>query len=183
MNSTYDVNNKEDKDMANLYMVMLGGRHTRANVEVHDVMITAGDSLESTYPQLKTAWFGDQKGLHIDAWSQINSVEGAEVSYQIELKDHKPEAKQDKLYLINLGGYDKSEFGELHRYILVAAPTQAKAKQIGKNYILKSWMKPHTDRVVDVDDCILIENVNEQYVHLNGGKYTTNEWENCYILI
>ncbi len=56
--------------MPSLFIVMLGGRHARANTEVHDVVLAVGDSLEDVYPQLKNAWFGEQKGLHIDAWAQ-----------------------------------------------------------------------------------------------------------------
>ena len=63
--------------MPNLFMVMLGGRHARANTEIHDVVFAVADSLEDSYPQLKNAWFGEQKGLHIDAWTQVNGVESA----------------------------------------------------------------------------------------------------------
>jgi hypothetical protein len=34
--------------MPNLFMVMLGGRHVRANTEVHDVVFAVGDSLEDS---------------------------------------------------------------------------------------------------------------------------------------
>ena len=54
--------------MPSLFMVMLGGRHARANTEVHDVVMAVGDTLEEVYPQLKQAWFGEAQGLHIDAW-------------------------------------------------------------------------------------------------------------------
>ncbi len=43
--------------MPSLFMVMLGGRHARANTEVHDVVMAVGDTLEEVYPQLKQAWF------------------------------------------------------------------------------------------------------------------------------
>ncbi len=39
--------------MPSLFIVMLGGRHVRANTEVHDVVIAVGDTLEETYSQLK----------------------------------------------------------------------------------------------------------------------------------
>ena len=42
--------------MPSLFIVMLGGRHKRANTEVHDVVLAVGDSLERIYPQLKQAW-------------------------------------------------------------------------------------------------------------------------------
>jgi translation initiation factor IF-3 len=44
---------KRGNRMPNLFMVMLGGRHARANTEVHDVVFAVGDSLEDTYTQLK----------------------------------------------------------------------------------------------------------------------------------
>ncbi|MGE8593766.1 MAG: DUF1543 domain-containing protein, partial [Acinetobacter faecalis] len=37
---------------------MLGGRHARANTEVHDVVLAVGETLKDIYPQLKNAWFG-----------------------------------------------------------------------------------------------------------------------------
>ena len=51
--------------MPNLCMGMLGGRHSRSNTEVHDGVFAVADSLEDSYPQLKNAWFGEQKGLHL----------------------------------------------------------------------------------------------------------------------
>ncbi|WP_313564714.1 DUF1543 domain-containing protein, partial [Acinetobacter sp.] len=38
--------------MPSLFIVMLGGRHARANTEVHDVVLAIGESLEDTYAQL-----------------------------------------------------------------------------------------------------------------------------------
>lgn len=53
--------------MQSLFMVMLGGRHAKANTEVHDVVMAIGETLPEIMPQLKQAWFGELKGLHIDA--------------------------------------------------------------------------------------------------------------------
>lgn len=41
-----------------LYIVMLGSKHPHVRIEVHDVVFTAADHLEETYPQLREAWFG-----------------------------------------------------------------------------------------------------------------------------
>lgn len=35
-------------------MVMLGGRHARANTEVHDVVMAIGESLSEVIPQAQT---------------------------------------------------------------------------------------------------------------------------------
>ena len=169
--------------MPSLFVVMLGGRHARANTEVHDVVLAAGDSLEEVYPQLKNAWFGEQKGLHIDAWAQVNGLQSEGRSYQIHFADAQPGPADEKLWLINLGGYDAREFGELHRYVLVAAKTAAEAKLQGKLHFASAWQKQHTDRVLDVDDCIAIDYVHGRYIHLLEGGFDEGHWENTYLTI
>ena len=169
--------------MPSLFIVMLGGRHARANTEVHDVVLAIGDSLEDVYPQLKNAWFGEQKGLHIDAWAQIYGVAFEGKNYQIQFTDAAPNQADQKLYLLNLGGYDAGEFGELHRYVLVVAQNAMVAKQRGKAHFAQHWQKQHTDRVLDVDDCIAIDQVHGRYVQLIEGEFSGNQWENTYLML
>jgi hypothetical protein len=169
--------------MSYLFVVMLGGRHARANTEVHDVVFAVGNTLEEVYPQLRQAWFGEQKGLHIDAWMKVNNIETEGKNYQISFSHHKPKEQKLKLFLINLGGYDPQLFGELHRYILVVALNEIEAKRIGKMHFNKEWSKQHTDRVLDVDDCLTIDCVEGNYIVLNEAGYSSNVWENCYITI
>ena len=171
--------------MSNLFMVMLGGRHARANTEVHDVVFAIAETLEDTYSQLKNAWFGEQKGLHIDAWMQINSIQSDEKNYQIQFSHAQAQFENEKLWLINLGGYDEREFGELHRYVLVIAQDSVEAKEKGKQFFASTWQKQHTDRVVDVDDCLAIDCVDGRFIHLvevENSEYL-NVWENTYITI
>ena len=160
-----------------------GVRTILANTEVHDVVFAVGDSLEDTYTQLKNAWFGEQKGLHIDAWAQVNGVESAGKKYQIQFSDAQPKVADEKLWLINLGGYDAREFGELHRYVLVVAPHAVEAKQKGKQYFDEKWQKQHTDRVLDVDGCIAIDCVHGRYVALVEAEFDVNTWENTYLML
>ena len=169
--------------MPSLFIVMLGGRHARANTEVHDVVLAVGETLEETYTQLKNAWFGEQKGLHIDAWAQINGVEFEGKKYQLQFTDAMPNQNNEKLFLINLGGYDANEFGELHRYVLVVAQNEIVAKHRGKSYFAKNWQKQHTDRVLDVDDCIAIDHVHGRYIELVEGSFEENRWQNTYLTI
>lgn len=164
-------------------MVMLGGRHAKANTEVHDVVMAIGESLSEVIPQLKQAWFGESKGLHIDAWAQISGVQSQGVNYQIQFSDAAPAALDEKLYLINLGGYSLNAFGELHSYHLVVAPDAVIAKQLGKQFIEQDWHKPHTDRVVDVDDCIPIDHVAGRFIHLIQGEFNPTVWENTYLTL
>ena len=169
--------------MSALFVVMLGGRHPRANIEVHDIAITLGDTLEDTYPHLKQAWFGDASALHIDAWWKVQGVTFEDRSYRIEFTHTQPQADDLKLYLINLGGYVAAEFGEQHRYVLVVAKNAQQAKQQGKQHYGRDWQKQHVDRVVDVDDCIEIDHVQGRYVQLVESDYEQNHWENCYIIL
>ena len=74
--------------MPSLFMVMLGGRHARANTEVHDVVMAVGDTLEEVYPQLKQAWFGEAQGLHIDAWAKLSGVSSQGQNYQIHSRSY-----------------------------------------------------------------------------------------------
>ncbi len=169
--------------MPSLFIVMLGGRHARANTEVHDVVLAVGDTLPEIYPQLKNAWFAEQKGLHIDAWAQINGVEFEGKKYQIHFSNAQPNQAEQKLYLINLGGYDAREFGELHRYVLVVAQNSMVAKEKGKRYFAQHWQKQHTDRVLEVDDCLAIDQVYGRYIQLIEGDFLANIWQNTYLNI
>ena len=169
--------------MPSLFIVMLGGRHARANTEVHDVVLAVGETLQEVYPQLKNAWFGEQKGLHIDAWAQINGIKFEGKQYQIQFSDAAPNSSSEHLFLINLGGYDAQEFGELHRYVLVVAQNAMLAKQRGKAYFAKHWQKQHTDRILDVDDCIVIDHIHGRYVELVEGQFSANLWENTYLML
>lgn len=169
--------------MPSLFIVMLGGRHAHARTEVHDVILAVGEGLQQVYPQLKQAWFGEQKGLHIDAWAQINGVEFEGKSYQLQFSHAAPAQDQQKLYLINLGGYDPREFGELHRYVLVVAQNELVAKARGKQYFSQQWRQPHVDRVLEVDDCIAIDVVDGHFVHLVERSVRANRWENTYLEI
>ncbi|MGE8564468.1 MAG: DUF1543 domain-containing protein, partial [Acinetobacter bohemicus] len=41
----------------------------------------------------------------------------------------------------------------------------------------------HTDRVLDVDDCIAIDQVHGRYVQLIEGEFSGNQWENTYLML
>lgn len=162
-----------------LYVVMLGGRHPRANIEVHDVVFAWAPTLEETYPQLRDAWFGSAKGVHIDAWMEVEGVNG----FRVEVSSTAPGPGSPRLYLINLGGYDPSVFGEDHRYLLVVARDKNEARREGKARMRAGWLQPHTDAVMDVDDCLPIDLVAGRYVHLVEGPHRAVVHRNRYIVI
>ncbi|MGJ7550979.1 DUF1543 domain-containing protein [Pseudomonas alloputida] len=162
-----------------LYVVMLGGRHPAAKIEVHDVVFAHADTLEHTYPQLREAWFGAAKGLHIDSWLEVHGVDG----YRVELQPMPPGKEALRLFFINLGGYERDVFGEAHRYLLVAAANKVDAKAMGKKRMQRSWLKPHTDALLDVDQCLAIDQVAGLHVHLVQGEHADPVARSDYILL
>lgn len=169
--------------MPSLFMVMLGGRHARANTEVHDVVFAVADSLEESYPQLRNAWFGEQKGVHIDAWAQVNGIESEGKKYRLTFTDSQSALTDHKLWFVHLGGYDGREFGELHRYVLVRALNAKHAKKLGQQYFEHTWQKSHTDRLLEVDDCIAIDCIHGRYITLIEAEFEQNSWANSYLLL
>ncbi|UMZ14368.1 DUF1543 domain-containing protein [Pseudomonas sp. MPFS] len=162
-----------------LFVVMLGGKHPQAKIEVHDVQFVVADSLEAAYPQLREGWFGSPAGLHIDSWMQVDGVE----HYKLELSPLAPAAGAPRLFFINLGGYESATFGEAHRYLLVVASDKQQAKAKAKQQMLAHWHKAHTDALLDVDDCLPIDLLQGRYVHLVPGPHRGITQHNDYIIL
>ncbi|MGC5700890.1 DUF1543 domain-containing protein [Pseudomonas sp. NFXW11] len=162
-----------------LFVVMLGGKHPRANIEVHDVRFVLGESLEAAYPQLREGWFGKPRGLHIDSWMRVDGVEG----YKVELSPLAPAPDTPRLFFLNLGGYEAGRFGEAHSYLLVVARDPLEAKAKGKRQMLAHWHKAHTDALLDVDDCLPIDQLEGRYIHLVPGPHQGLVQHNDYIVI
>ncbi|KAF0864577.1 DUF1543 domain-containing protein [Pseudomonas sp. LD120] len=162
-----------------LFVVMLGGKHPRAKIEVHDVQFVIADSLQAAYPQLREGWFGSPAGLHIDSWMQVDGVE----EYKVELSSLAPGPGAPRLYFLNLGGYEAATFGEAHHYLLVVARNKTEAKAKGKRQMLAHWHKSHTDALLDVDDCLPIDLLQGRYVHLVPGPHDGIVQHNDYLIL
>jgi hypothetical protein len=162
-----------------LFVVMLGGKHPRAKIEVHDVVFAVADTLQCTYAQLREGWFASPKGVHIDAWMAVDGVDG----WKVELSQMAPQGDAPRLYFINLGGYDASSFGEAHHYLLVVARNKREATTLGKQKMLRQWSQAHTDAVLDIDDCLPIDLVDGRYIHLVQGPHRPIVQQNDYIVL
>ena len=70
------------KDLENmfLYLVVLGGRAKKANIELHDVRWVIGSRIEDTYDVLRRDWFGASEGLHIDSYKKIQYIDGYKIN-------------------------------------------------------------------------------------------------------
>lgn len=162
-----------------LFIVMLGGKHPKAKIEVHDVAFVVADSLEAAYPQLREGWFGAPKGMHIDSWMKVDGVEG----FKVELSTLAPLPDSPRLYFINLGGYEARVFGEAHQYLLLVARNKAEAKAKGKRQMPRHWGQSHTDALLDVDDCLPIDQASGRYIHLVEGVHAGVVQGNDYIVL
>ena len=144
-----------------LFSVFLGGRAEKCNTELHDVVFTCGNKIEETYFDLLDKWFGTPDRLHIDSWVELSHIDG----YKVSLNKNKIDSK-NKLYFINLGGYDPKKFEELHESKFMVGQNKIDIKKRAKESLLTGLYQVHTDDLYDVDDCIEIKKVSNLYVQL-----------------
>jgi len=162
-----------------LYLVVLGGRAKKANIELHDVKWVVGSKIEDTYDSLRNDWFGSPKGLHIDSYKKIKYIDGYKINLinfekdNIEKKQLLKKNKTKKnLWFINIGGYDPSCMQEKHEFGLVVASSKLEAKNIAKSKWLIGCKKKHKDDIASLemlfscDDCELIKKIGKWEIKL-----------------
>ncbi len=162
-----------------LFVVMLGGRHARANTEVHDVVFAVAPEIGQTYAQLRQQWFGESVGLHLDSWMTVDGVE----DWQVRLSQDVPAIDAPTLFFVNLGGYVEGEFGEAHRYLLVVAADAVEAKRKALAQAEAQWIKPHRDALLEVDSCLPVGPIGGLHVHLVAAPHTGIHCQSDYIVI
>ena len=162
-----------------LFAIYLGGRAIKCNTELHDVVFSCGNKIEDTYKDLLDKWFGLPDRLHIDSWVELKYVDG----FEVVLSNDKPISK-NKLFFINLGGYDKNKFEELHESRFFIGKDEKNIKLRAEQSLLLGFDQVHTDDIYDVDDCIEIKEVSGLYVNLiKSNKKENLEFNNGYLPI
>ena len=143
---------------SHLYLVVLGGRITGCNVELHDVRWVVGETIEDTIKTLKREWFGDKKGLHIDSYRKIQTVDGMSVNI---IYSPKVETSRDEygLWFVNLGGYSSASMAEQHEFGIVVARTAQSAKIQAKQRWLKGLTQIHKDDLDRINGDPLIDDL------------------------
>jgi len=132
--------------MPKLFAIYIGGSTEKSLIELHDVRFLLADTIEDTYDALKAGWWGTAESLHLDCWGELTSADG----YNIVLRDTPPAPGEDKLWFVNLGGYDPDDFSELHKNVFIVAPTKSKAKAKALKSILH-WKSHHEDYTYEVE--------------------------------
>ena len=129
-----------------LFIVVLGGRSLKSNIEIHDVRWVLGESIEDTFPELRKQWLGKRKGLHIDSYKRIKYVDGYEIAVSKSNKDCSlNQKKNESLWFINLGGYDPKKMYEEHSFTLVVAKEAIDAKRKAKKNWESNLKNKHND--------------------------------------
>ncbi len=146
-----------------LFMLLLGckpkGRHT----EQHDIFFTIGKRLKDIIPDINAFW-PDGGKIHIDAWREVNAIEGYKIS--VVRKKANTDEKATKLFFLNLGGYKPGEFEEFHYKMIVAAKEKSEAIEHAKAsaFYLHTGFKGASSHIddkygIDVDDFYQIEDI------------------------
>ena len=162
-----------------LYLVVLGGRAEKANIELHDVRWVVGSKIEDTFDTLRKDWFGSSKGLHIDSYKKIQYIDGHKINL-INIEKNKIGKKQlvkkiipkKNLWFVNIGGYDPTSMQEKHEFGLVIASSKLEAINIAKSKWLIGCKKKHKDDVASLenlstlDDCEVIKNIDKWEIEL-----------------
>jgi len=171
-----------------LYLVVLGGRANKANIELHDVRWVVGSRIEDTYDTLRKDWFGSPKGLHIDSYKKIKYLDGYKINLRnakilkIDNKFSKKSNTKKNLWFVNIGGYDPSSLQEKHEFGLVIATNKLEAKNIAKSKWLFGCKKKHKDDIasleilISCDDCELIKKVCNWEIQLTPDNNFIEEY-------
>lgn len=147
-----------------LFVIYIGGGHEKSLLELHDMRFVVANTIEETYATLRENWWGIPSSLHLDAWGVLEYADG----YDIQISAVPSVTQQNKLYFVNLGGYDHDQFTELHKNVFVVAsdPVQAKQKAVRQ---IQEWTSPHRDYLHQVDAILNLNDLlaeKNTYLHL-----------------
>lgn len=146
-----------------LFAVYVGGELEGANIELHDMRFAIAATIEDTYDELRRQWWGTPKSLHIDCWSELSRADG----YSITLKPE-PADGPNRLFYVNLGGYDGDNFAEAHKNMFVVAETESKAK-VRALKTVRHWHAFHKDDLYEAEQAFSLTDVangESLYIHL-----------------
>lgn len=171
-----------------LFLVVIGGRAPKANIELHDVRWVIGTKIEDTFEALRKNWFGCIEGLHIDSYKKIKSIEGYKINlrniekYETGRKTLKKDKKNNKkLWFVNLGAYQSDSLQERHEFGLVVASSSLEAMKKAKSKWLDGYEKKHKDDIASLknlctsDDCEVIKNIDNWEIELTSDSNFVNE--------
>lgn len=147
-----------------LYMILLGATPKGRNIEQHDIFFGIGSSIKELLPEMQAFWPEAKGKIHVDAYRIVQRVG----NYKVEVvpKGEEDQTTATSLFFMNLGGYKRDEFEELHYKMLVVSDQKAMAiKQAKETAFYKHvGFKGATSHIddkygVDVDDIFEIKDI------------------------
>lgn len=144
-----------------LFAIYIGGEHPGANIEVHDVRFVVAPTIQDTYNQLRADWWGTPGTLHVDCWAEIDQADGHAISLSAE-----PASGPDKLWFVNLGGYDGRNFAEQHKNMFVVARSvsEAKARALAT---IADWSDAHRDDLYEAEQAFALDALADGRLHVH----------------
>jgi hypothetical protein len=144
-----------------LFAIYIGGEHPGAHIEVHDVRFVIAKSVRETHAKLRADWWGTPGTLHIDCWAEVTQVDGYDVTLRSE-----PPAGREKLYFVNLGGYDGQEFAERHKnmFVVATSPNDAKKRAVA---VIAGWKDAHRDDLYEAEQAFALDTMIGDRLHIH----------------
>lgn len=144
-----------------LFAIYIGGEHPAAHIEIHDVRFVVAASIEDTHAQLRAEWWGSPGTLHIDCWAEIAYADGYEVALRPE-----PFVGSERLFFVNLGGYDGRDFAEQHKNMFVVA-TSAKDAKARSLATIADWKDAHHDDIYQAELAFALDTKIGDRLHIH----------------
>jgi hypothetical protein len=147
-----------------LFQVLIGSKAPNRNVEQHDYFFGIATCLKRLVPSIQAFWPEAGPSLHIDGWREVNFVDGYAIN--VIPKSEAIPLSSNKLFFINLGGYQSGKLEEQHYTVLTVQNNRASAVQSAKKTVFfkTNAIKgagSHIDEKygIDVDDIYRIEDI------------------------
>ena len=154
-----------------LFYTILGATPKGRNTEQHDVFFGIAENFKDLIPDMKNFWPEAKGKIHIDCYQEVKFVDG----FEIKIVEKRPVIGESHLFFINLGGYERGRFEELHQQYLMTGKSMSEIiKKVKKTEFYKTMgfkdAVSHIDDKygVDIDDIfkvtdILPEKMKEKY--------------------
>lgn len=147
-------------------MLMLGAKPPGRYTEQHDIFFVIAGSINEVKPNIKAFWPEAKDKIHIDAWREVNNVEGYQITVVDKQADLMSPSSTNKLFFVNLGGYQENKFEEQHYVLLTVKKDKSLAFKEAKQTLFYQHnhfegAASHIDDKygVDVDDLYEIEDI------------------------
>lgn len=150
-----------------LFAIYIGGEHPQAHIEIHDVRFVVAESIRDTHARLRADWWGTSGTLHIDCWAEIDHADG----YDVRLAAAPP-VGAERLYFVNLGGYDPGDFAEQHRNMFVVSTSVAEAKKRAIATIA-DWKDAHRDDFYEAEHAFALDTMIGDRLHIHLTRANT----------